>query len=374
MAKLRVGIVGAGRGKSFARVCRELPDEAEVMAVCDIAPALADKAAGELGVRSYYSFADLLEARPDVAVIASPLPLHAEQAIQALDAGVNVLSEVTACHDMPSAERLAEAGRRNNAIYMLAENYCYLDEVELVRRLVQDGRFGGIRYGEGEYLHEGHDLFRDEAGELTWRGRGWPGCYCSHSLGPLLYILDDRVLSVTAMDCGRPVAVDPEFSPNHSVTFLARTDGGRLLRVRVECTLPRPHNMAYYGLQGAAGAYEAARGLGDQAKVWLADEHEPSHTLTIPGRAPASWHPLADYAEHYIPDRLAAAAGAGAGGHGHSEYWLLKDYFAAVREQRQPPIDVFRGLDYTVPGICAVLSAEAGGIPLTVPDFRRQPG
>lgn len=36
----------------------------------------------------------------------------------------------------------------------------------------------------------------------------------------------------------------------------------------------------------------------------------------------------------------------------------------------KPPIDAYRGLDYTVPGIVARQSAEQGGVLLPVPDFR----
>ncbi len=376
MDRLKVGIVGAGggvgvsRGASFARVCQVLGEEAEVVAICDIVPEYADRAAVEVGARPYYRYDALLDAGLDVVVIATPLPLHADQAVQALDAGIHVLCEVTACHDLASAERLVQAARRSKALYMLAENYCYLDEVELVKRMVADGRFGEPYYAEGEYLHDCRDLFRNPDGSLTWRGKGWGGLYCTHSLGPLLYILNDRVVRATAMDTGHPSRLDGEVPLPESTVFLAKTAAGRLLRVRVDYQSPRPHNMAYYALQGTAGAYESWRGLGDQPKVWLMDEHEPSRVGSRAGEPIAAWHPLMDYAQCYIPERLAVGQEARLGGHGTSEYWMLKDFFAAVRGHHPSSIDVFRALDYTVPGICAIMSAERGGEPVDVPDFR----
>jgi predicted dehydrogenase len=376
MARLKAGIVGAGggagvsRGTSFVRICRALGEEVDVVAICDIVPEYADRVAREVGAQSFDDYDSFLEAGIDLVVIATPLRLHADQAARALDAGIHVLSEVTACHDMASARRLALAARQSKAIYMLAENYHYLDEVELIRRMVVAGRFGEPYYAEGEYLHDCRDLFRNPDGSLTWRGQGWPGLYCTHSLGPLLYILDDRVVRVTSLDTGRPSRLDPEISFPESSVFLARTGAGRLLRIRVDYQSPRPHNMAYYALQGTAGAYEARRGLGDQAKVWLMDEHEPSRVGAKKGEPISAWHPLADYGAQYIPDRLAVGPEARLGGHGTSEYWMLKEFFDAVRGHRQPPIDIFRALDYTVPGLCAVVSAERGGEPVDVPDFR----
>ena len=72
----------------------------------------------------------------------------------------------------------------------------------------------------------------------------------------------------------------------------------------------------------------------------------------------------------YIPERLAVPAEARLGGHGTSEYWLLKDFLAAVHGEIATPIDVYRALDYTIPGILAVESAKTLGTPITVPDPR----
>jgi len=376
MADLKVGIVGAGggvgtsRGMSFARVARVLGEDATVTAVCDIVPEYADRRAAEIGAKAFYDYDAMLSSGIDAVVVATPLQLHADQAIEALERDIHVLSEVTACHDLESAERLVAAVRSSKAVYMLSENYRYFDEVELLKRMADDGRFGDLYYAEGEYLHDCRDLFRNEDGSLTWRGKGWKGTYCTHSLGPLLYILNDRVVRVTAMDTGCPSRLDPEIPFPESTVFLGKTATGRLVRIRVDYQSPRPHNMAYYSLQGTAGAYEAQRGLGDQAKVWLQDEHEPSRVGSRGGEPIASWHPLADYAQDYIPERLTVDQKARLGGHGTSEYWLLRDFFAAVRGDIEPPIDVYRALDYTVPGICAVMSAERGGEPVDVPDFR----
>jgi hypothetical protein len=144
------------------------------------------------------------------------------------------------------------------------------------------------------------------------------------------------------------------------------TDGQRVFRVRVDHTSPRPHQMAYYGLQGTNGSFESWRGNGDTSKIWLEDAHEASHV----GRDTAQWHPVSDFAERYIPDRLAAPPEARHGGHGTSEFWLLKDFLAAIRGKRDIPIDVHRALDYTLPGILALESAASGGTPLLVPDSR----
>jgi predicted dehydrogenase len=367
MPDIRFGVIGLRRGRSFVRSCKVVGG-ATVAALYDVDAARVRGAADEIGARAFTDYDAFLASDIDAVIIASPLPYHARQAIAALGAGKHVLSEVTAADNLEDARALVAAARRvpsgRSAIYMLAENYRYLDEVELLKRLHDAGRFGSLYYGEGEYIHDCRGLWYNEDGSLTWRGQGRLSVYCTHSLGPLLYITGDRVASVSALAVpgGK---FDPQVTYPTMHLMQMTTTGGIVLRVRVDHVSPRPHQMAYYALQGTAGSYEAWRGGGDSSKVWLADEHEPSLF-----HAPAQWHPLAEQGPRHIPDRLAAPPEARVGGHGTSEYWMLRDFLAAARGEVPPPIDVYTGLDYTLPGICAVTSAGAGGAPVAVPDPR----
>ena len=104
--------------------------------------------------------------------------------------------------DEPGRGRSARAAvERTRGFYMLAENYTFIDDVELVKRMADDGRFGRISFGEGEYLHDCRDLAFQADGTPTWRGQAprRAGLYCTHSLGPLLYITDDRIATVSCL-------------------------------------------------------------------------------------------------------------------------------------------------------------------------------
>ena len=52
---------------------------------------------------------------------------------------------------------------------------------------------------------------------------------------------------------------------------------------------------------------------------------------------------------------------------------LNRHFAQAILDNRPAPIDVYRAIEYTLPGILANRSAELGGVPIPIPDFRCEP-
>ncbi len=65
----------------------------------------------------------------------------------------------------------------------------------------------------------------------------------------------------------------------------------------------------------------------------------------------------------------AAPREAFSGGHGTSEYYVIRSSIDALANERKPPIDVTRAMDFAVPGLCAQKSIESGGGWVDVPLF-----
>ena len=49
---------------------------------------------------------------------------------------------------------------------------------------------------------------------------------------------------------------------------------------------------------------------------------------------------------------------------------MMHDFARALLDGKPSPIDVYRALDFAVPGIMALQSRAIGGAPVPVPDFR----
>src|SRR5262249_2379566 len=271
---------------------------------------------------------------------------------------------VPAAVSLEQAQDLLTAVRRSGAHYMIAENYCFSPANLAIREMARAGLFGDLYFGEWEYLHEmksGHTganglpTVRDPC-ELGRAGILYP----THSLGPLLWWFQDRVVAVSCSGTGRHT--DPEHEIDDTVLMLARTAHGALLKIRLDLLSNRPHLMNYYSLQGTAGAYEAARVAGAPDHVYIVGQ-----SPTGSGEE-AQWEPLDAYVAKFLPGRYREVA-AGAG-HGGTDPWPVRDFLDSVIADRVPELDVYAALDMTLPGLVSESSFYEHGAWRAVPNPR----
>ena len=358
MAKLKIGVAGAPRGASFLAGMRAYEDRAEIAAVYEPDRRAREEFAAETGVPALEHYDQLLE-RVDAVIVASPQHHHVPQAVAALDQGVHVLSEVPAAVSLEQARLLLAAARASEAVYMLAENYCYSRPNLIVGAMARAGVFGELYFGEGEYLHEMKGWHTDASGAPTWRhfwqvGRSGHS-YPTHSVGPLLQWFDDRIVAVSCVGSGRHT--DPENEIADTILLLARTSRQALLSVRLDLLSNRPHLMDYYSLQGTAGAYEAPRAEGQEPRAYVLD------------RSPSErWQPLEEYAEEFLPARYREVAEDA--GHWGADSFPVRDFIDAVTEGSPPAFDIYAALDMTLPGIVSEASFYQGGDWVAVPNPR----
>jgi predicted dehydrogenase len=362
--KLRVGVVGTPRGGGYVEGFRAVT-QTELAAVCDLNPRALEDSADEAGVSLRYTdYEEMLdEARLDIVVVATPMPLHVPQAVSALECGIHVLSEVPAATDLEQCWQLVQAVRSGRARYMMAENYCYLKPNVLVRAMAHAGVFGEPYYGEGAYIHELKAL-----NEITrWR-RFWQtgidgNTYPTHSLGPLLQWTRTRVVTVACLGSGHHYR-DPRgdiYANEDSTTTLCRLATGGLVVLRLDLLSERPSNGTHYALQGTGGAYLSPRGDEDEPLVWVA------------GRSPEKevWQSLWDYEPEFMPEIWRhPPEEAERAGHGGGDYFQVREFVDAVLNGTKIPIDVYDAMDFTVPGLVSQESIRRGGVTLPVPDFR----
>lgn len=358
--RYRVGLVGVSRGSSLVRPFAVFA-ETEIAALCDVnQPRLADVAAG-FGIGDDHLFTDynqFLESDVDIVVVGTPIQFHADQAVRALEAGKHVLSEVTAAYTLEDCRRIVDAAQRSGRTYMMAENCCYFHFIRQWKQWIDGGRLGRIFYAEAEYIHNIQHLLRDpQSGEHHWRIQRPPIYYCTHSLGPLLYLMQDRITRAACLDAG--YGIMPDLGPGclNMEVALFKTEKGaviKLLRSQVAFREPPLHFYSLYGTQGSLENDRSGHGRTQQGKLYIAGEQSPQTGHDViecpeadPGAPPEAY----------------------SGGHGTSEYYLVRDFIDAIRQGTRPPIDAITAAEWTAPGLCAHASALQGGEWVDVPRF-----
>lgn len=359
MEKIKVGIVGAHRGSSYFQPFNVIT-ETEVTAVCDINEITLQNTVERFNVPLQFTdYTEMLDA-VDLVVLATPENLHVPQAIEALEAGRHVISEVTAAVKLEECYDLVRAVQKSSAKYTMAENTCYSMHNVIIRNMVENGLFGDVYFGEGEYLHNIKSLHHDAEGNPTWRYYWQVGInrcnYATHSLGPVMQWFGERVVSVCCLGTG--VHTDPEHAMEDTVMMLCKTEGGGLIKIRIDMLSNRPAN-SYFSLQGTKGSYESSRGFGAQSKIWL-NQFDMNEV----------WKPLSDYESEFLPARWKNPSPEAQNAGDLGEYFKVRDFVDSILNDTVPPIDVYTAMDFTVPGLVSEESIANGGVPIAVPDFR----
>ena len=355
MKDWKVGIVGLSRGKGFINVFSAHP-QVKVTALCDIDPAKLKVMGDAFHLPDscrYANFDEFLKGDMEIVMIASPIACHAEQTIKSLESGRHVMCEQTAAYTLKDCEAVVQAVKRTGQTYMMAENYCYYHYIREWKKLIEQGKLGKIVYAEGEYIHEIIDLLVDEkTGKFYWRHERPPIWYCAHTLGPVLMLMQDRIVQA----CGLTTGMNKMPKYRDHLGFLDievglfKTEKGSIVKILRSQVASRPH-MVWYSLYGTQGHLENQRDRGDGLYFVEGEMDKHKGGLALPCTT----------SDPSLP------AEARKGGHGTSEYFMIRDFVSAIQNNTKPWIDVVRSVDFTIPGIIAHESAMRGGAWLDVP-------
>ena len=337
MDKVKIGVVGMIRG---AYVISEVVGEpnVEVVAICDTDPkVLADaktrlEKAGAANVVCYADYDTMLaEADIDAVYVVTYASDHVSFVVKALNAGKHVLSEI------PTVASVEEVKILKDAVSAHPER----------KKMFEAGKFGDVVYAESEYLHSlKPEEIKPYENPNHWRRYLFAIKYLTHNLGPLLYVMDDEVVSVTCME------PDTVYNPHklgvENGVALFKTAKGAVIRILISfgsyCK-----NGHRFRIMGTKGTIETGF---DQTT------HSFAAFDDIPGSK-----------EKYIDIPINDVSFGIAGGHGGADKKMVLDFLKCIIEDKQPELDVDMGIKMSLPGIIAHDSAAQGGTALEIPKF-----
>ncbi len=363
MAKLKIGVFGAGRGMSAVHQIFDHP-EAELVAVCDKYKPLLDncrkqaEAHGLYNIKYYERFDDFFEHDMDAVVCANYAHEHAKFGIRLLRSGRHIMTECLTVANMAEAVELIEAVEETGKVYTYAENYCYTPVRWEMRNIYRSGALGELMYAEGEYLHDCSSIWPSITyGERNhWRNRMHPFFYCTHSLGPLMAMTGLQPVRVTGL---RTPVMMQEWTEglNHGVAAveMVQMENGALFK-SIHGDLKREPASVNYELYGTKGCMETQRFGEWNLNVWKESDKACQGTL-----------------ETYMPEKFVEKEMASQeSGHGGSDFYATHFFIQKIlgRPQGEWAIDVYKAVSMGICGILAYRSCLQGGVPVDVPDLR----
>ena len=144
--KFKVGIVGCGNiFLMHAQSLINTPD-VELVAVCDIRPFRAQRAAKRYNCHDYLDYKQMLEKEDlDVVHILTPHYLHPSMAIQALNKKINVLTEKPISINPRDGERMIRTAKHNHVKLGVIFQNRYNPGSQLVKKNLLNGKLGKIK-------------------------------------------------------------------------------------------------------------------------------------------------------------------------------------------------------------------------------------
>ncbi len=383
----KIGIVGTG-GRGTSLLGNLLAADAQILALCDVVPEHAQRAqsmvvkAGqkspELYTKGDHAFESLV-ARDDLDLVitATPWNWHVPVAVAAMTHGKHAAVEVPAATSIEDCWKLVNTSERTQRHCMMLENCCYGYNETLILRMVHEGLFGDLLYGEGAYLHDLREELFSKKGEGLWRRTVHTqrdgNLYPTHGLGPVANYMGiqrgDRFEYLVSMstpqrglDAYRKEHLppsDPRWAERYVTgdlnTSLIKTAKGLTITLKNETVNPHPYDRVNViaGTKGVFADYPPRIYFDGQAggEAWAGIDSWKEHQ-----------HPLWKR-EGEIAQKL--------GGHGGMDYLMLYRLLQCMREGLAPDMDVYDAASWAAPGPLSTLSVAQGSAPIKFPDFTR---
>jgi len=154
MAKLKIGVIGAGSISEVHLEAYKNNPQVEIYAICDLNEQRAKKKAEIHGATAVFTDYKELLALPEIhsVSICTWNNSHADIAIAALDAGKHVLVEKPLCKTVEQALKVEEAVRRSGKLLQVGFVRRYASNSRLLKQFIDANELGEIYYAKASCL------------------------------------------------------------------------------------------------------------------------------------------------------------------------------------------------------------------------------
>ena len=368
---LRIGIMGALRGSSFAKSL-EFMKNAEFTALCEsdetAVASLKEKELLPADVKVFSDFDAFIRSGLDAVVLCNFFDEHGKYAIRAMEAGVAVLSETTAAPTLGGCVQLVETQERTGVPYMLAANCLYFPGVHAMKGIIQSGEAGRVLYADAEYVH---GTYADPAAEeaktydpedLHWRQVMPPNMYNMHSLGPLMYVTNSMPKRVTChmIRNEEQCRIKGRVKDCVGAVVITEMDNGAVFNT-TGCN-SYPPTSKWYRIACEKETLETVRYAENSPKLMVVKEASDVQTLDLDLVSAGIIGPD----DELDPQQVASS------GHGGIDFFTTYNFLAFLRGKKKIFFDVYRATALSAVAILGWYSALSDSREMIIPDFSKK--
>jgi predicted dehydrogenase len=147
---LKVAIVGMGNiGNRHAQVYVKR-DDVDIVAVCDIIPEKADRAAQQYGAKAFYSIQEMLNSGIQIGAASMCTAGvenggdHYQATMELLEAGIPTLGEKPISNNTEEADEMVTLAKKKGIRYGVNLNHRFTPAALKVKEWIEEGRLGSL--------------------------------------------------------------------------------------------------------------------------------------------------------------------------------------------------------------------------------------
>ena len=150
--KRKAAIIGCGMIANFAHIpaYRHLPDDFEIVGVCDVNEKAAAETAKRHNINYFATDAKKLleDLEPDIVSVCVPNTFHKEYVKLALSAGANVICEKPLALSYSDAKEMFDLAKAKNLMLCACQSMRFTPDRLEAKSMIDSGALGEIYYGE----------------------------------------------------------------------------------------------------------------------------------------------------------------------------------------------------------------------------------
>lgn len=367
--KLNIGIVGLEFGAEFIPIYLRHPNAA-MYAICQRNRERLNEIGDHFGVRVRYDDYEQMvqDTNIDVIHINTPLQLHADQVVMALEAGKHVGCTIPMATSVTDCRRIVDAQRRTGLVYMMMETVVYSREFLFVKELYQQGALGKL-----QFLRSSHH--QDMTGwPAYWDGM--PPMYnATHAISPTLALGRNEAEYVQCLGSGK---VFQRMQGQYGSPFAIESTHIKFKNSDIGAEVTR-HLWAVarqyresFDVYGSLRTFEWTQLEGEQHVLYLG---ESPTRVEIPDFAPRLPEEIQAFTRGGVYDASDAThrSFTQGSGHGGSHPHLAHHLLMAVLGEEEPYPNAVQAANITCSGILSHESALRGGERIDLPDWTFMP-